>query len=75
VRIQNDVINTAKNDGLAEGRAEGRAEGLAEGRAEGEAIGAKKEKIENARKMKAKGLSVEDIVDITGLSIDEIKLL
>ncbi len=49
------------------------------GRAEGEEIGLEKgayaKNIENARKMKAKGFSVEDIADITGLSISEIDSL
>ncbi|MBO4333996.1 MAG: Rpn family recombination-promoting nuclease/putative transposase [Paludibacteraceae bacterium] len=49
------------------------------GRAEGEEIGLEKgayaKNIENARKMKAKGFSVEDIADITGLSISEIEAL
>ena len=61
------------------GREEGREEGRAEGRAEGEQIGLEKgayaKNIENARKMKAKGFSVEDIADITGLSISEIDSL
>lgn len=42
---------------------EGKAEGLAEAN------------LENARKMKRKGFSVEDIVEITGLSIAEINAL
>lgn len=87
IRIQNDVINTAKNDGFAEGleegRAEGREEGLeegreegrAEGREEGRAEGRMNEKYENARKMKSKGFSLEDISEITGLSIDKIKTI
>ncbi|MCR5568692.1 MAG: Rpn family recombination-promoting nuclease/putative transposase [Paludibacteraceae bacterium] len=75
IRIQNDVINTAKNDGFAEGREEGRAEGRAEGREEGRAEGRMNEKYENARKMKSKGFSLEDISEITGLSIDEIKTI
>lgn len=83
IRIQNDVINTAKNDGFAEGleegraegREEGREEGRAEGREEGRAEGRMNEKYENARKMKSKGFSLEDISEITGLSIDEIKTI
>ncbi|MCQ2192528.1 MAG: Rpn family recombination-promoting nuclease/putative transposase [Paludibacteraceae bacterium] len=79
IRIQNDVINTAKNDGLAEGREEGRAEGREEGRAEGRAEGREEGRAEtnmkNARGMKAKGMSVEDIAEITGLSIEEIEKL
>ncbi len=50
-----------------EGREEGRAEGLAEGR--------KRERMETARKMKAKGMDLEDIADVTGMSIDEISML
>jgi len=34
-----------------------------------------KKKKENARKMKAKGLSAEDIAEITGLTIEEIEQL
>ena len=49
--------------------------GREEGRAEGEEIGIRKTAIDNARKMKAKGFSFEDIADITGLSISEIDSL
>ena len=44
-----------------------------EGRAEGRAEGRKDEKIANARKMKAYGLALEMIADITGLTIDEVR--
>lgn len=67
VMIQNDVLDTAKLEGRIEGRAEGIAEGRAEGRAE--------EKQENARKMKAMGLTNEMIHQITGLSVEEIEKL
>ncbi|MBP3716704.1 MAG: hypothetical protein J6I79_04290, partial [Paludibacteraceae bacterium] len=53
----------------------GREEGEAIGLEKGEAIGKRKGAIDNARKMKAKGFSVEDIADITGLSISEIDSL
>ena len=59
VMIQNDVLDTAKLEGRIEGRAEGRAE----------------EKQENARKMKAMGLTNEMIHQITGLSVEEIEKL
>lgn len=79
VVILRDNIITARGEGHleghAEGRAEGRAKGLAEGRMEGEVIGVEKEKIRNAQKMKAKGYSVCDISDITGLSVQEIEEL
>ena len=49
------------------------------GRAEGETIGIAKgerdEKLRNAKKMKQKGLSSEDIAEITGLTKEEIESL
>lgn len=60
VMIQNDVLDTAKE----EGRAEGRAEGLAEGRTE--------QTYEIARNLKRLGASSEIIRGATGLSTDEI---
>ena len=54
---------------------EAREEGLTEGRAEGRAEGIQSERLENARKMKEKNISISDICDITGLSIEEIDKL
>lgn len=62
-----NVISSAERRGHREGLAEGRAEGLAEGRAEG--------MRDNARRMKEKGYSVEEIADITGLAANEIDAL
>ncbi len=42
---------------------------------EGEEIGIKKEKLDNARRMKEKGYPIEDIAEITGLSSSEIEKL
>ena len=49
--------------------------GRAEGLAEGETKGMNEANRENARKMKAKGLAIELISEITGLSAEEIKKL
>ena len=76
IMIQNDVLSTAKLEGLTEGRskglAEGRAEGLAEGRAEGLAEGRAEGILSTARNLKAMGLSMEDISRATGLSKEDI---
>ena len=68
-----------RKEGLEKGRAEGlekgRAEGMEQGRAEGMEKGRAEGRIDAARKMKAKGFTVEDIVDITGLSSQEIEAL
>ena len=65
-KIYNDYLNTV-NSAEKKGHAEGLAEGRAEGRVE--------EKLENARRMKSKGYPLDDIVDITGLTIEEIEKL
>ena len=65
-KIYNDYLNTF-NSAEKKGHAEGLAEGRVEGRAEA--------KLENARRMKSKGYPLDDIVDITGLTIEEINAL
>ena len=56
-------------EGLEKGLAEGREKGLAEGRAEGRA----EAQLEMARKMLAAGMSVEQIAEFTGLSVEELQ--
>ena len=80
--IKNSV-DTAKREGIAEGkeigmkegmekgREEGRAEGIEEGRAEGMNL----RSLEIARKMLAKGMDDASVMDMTGLTAEEIKLL
>lgn len=46
-------------------------EGLKEGRAEG----LKEANLENARRMKAKGYSIKDIMEITGLTMEDVSAL
>ena len=59
-----NCIDSAEEKGRAEGREEGRAEGIA--------IGVDQAKIEIARRMLAKGFSVPDICEATGLSEAEL---
>ena len=80
--IKNSV-DTAKREGIAEGKEigmkegmekgmeKGRAEGIKEGRAEGMNL----RSLEIARKMLAKGMDEASIMDMTGLTSEEIKLL
>ena len=67
IMVQNDVLDTAKMEGRAEGRIEGRAEGRVEGRTE--------EKIEMAKKMKAMGMAIETISQISSLTAEQIEQL
>jgi len=62
-RDYKNTVDTAFDEGKMEGKLEGKLEGKME------------EKHDVARKMKAKGLSINDIVDLTGLSINEINAL
>ena len=80
IMIQNDVLGTAREEGLQEGLQEGREEGLQEGREEGREEGLqegrKESKITIARNMKnVLNLPDETIAQISGLPIDEIKKL
>ena len=80
-------LDTAKEEGRAEGREEGRAEGREEGRAEGREEGRKEGRAEGreegraegiamvAKMMYAKGIDVDVIASMTGMTIDKIKAL
>ena len=73
------AYETAINKGLAKGRAEGMAEGEKKGRLEGKAEGLKEGlslgAIQTARRMKAKGFTLDVISEMTGLSPEEIASL
>ena len=69
VRIQNDVLSTAK----LEGRIEGRAEGFEEGHAAGLLEGERKKQKEIARRMKENGVPMDVIIQSTGLSAEELE--
>lgn len=72
-------LDTAKEEGIAEGIEKGIAEGIEKGiekgLEQGIAEGQYKEKIEIAKKSLEKGLPIEVIRDISGLSIEEIEKL
>ena len=87
IRDHISAYETARNTGLAEGEKKGRSEGLKEGLSKGEAKGhakglmegetkgLRKGAVQTARRMKAKGLTLEFISEMTGLSLEEIALL
>lgn len=79
IKIQNDVLDGAKLDGLLEGREEGRAVGREEGRAEGleegREEGREEGKKDMARHLKKLGVPVEIIIQSSGLSEEEIEKL
>ena len=63
----------AKEEGREEGKEEGREEGRRAGKTEGISIGEKKKEIEIAKKMKARNIPIEEIMELTELSKEEIE--
>ena len=80
-------MNTTKTDGYNEGLEQGQKLGLEQGLEQGQKLGLEQglergqklgeinEKKEIAKKLKQKNITLEEISEITGLSIDEIKKL
>ena len=66
-----NFVDTAKREGIEIGMEKGMEKGREEGRAEGMHL----RSLEIARKMLAKGMDEASIMDMTGLTSEEIKLL
>ena len=66
-KIQNSLLSEAKEEGIEQGYTSGINDGISKGE--------NKKSIEIAKNMLKKNMSIEDISDITGLSIEEIKKL
>ncbi len=66
-----NIIDTAREDGIAIGITQGKTEGLIEGETKGLARG----RVEVARSLKGLGVPFETIVKATGLSESEIAVL
>ena len=76
--IKNSV-DTAKREGIAEGMEKGMKEGMKQGMEKGMKEGMEKgmsqRSLEIAKKMLANGMDEATIMDMTGLTAEEIKLL
>ena len=72
--IKNSV-DTAKREGIAEGMEKGIKQGMEKGMKQGLEKGMNLRSLEIARKMLAKGIDEVSIMDMTGLTAEEIKLL
>ena len=66
-KIQNSLLSEAKEEGILQGYTSGINDGISKGE--------NKKSIEIAKNMLKKNMSIEDISDITGLSIAEINKL
>ena len=69
--ILEDAIEDAKENGYSSGYDSGKSEGYSSGLNDGES----KKSIEIVKNMLKKNMSIEDISDVTGLTIDEINNL
>ena len=82
-RDTKNSVDTAKRDGIAEGKEIGMKEGMKQGMKQGMEKGMKEgmekgmsqRSLEIAKKMLAKGMDEASIMDMTGLTSEEIKLL
>ena len=61
-------------EGMAEGMAKGRAEGMAEGMAKGREEGRAEGMAEMFRTMYRKGMSVEQIAEMTSTDMEEVRM-
>ena len=71
VSVERTLLDDRYQKGMEEGMEKGRAEGIAEGIEEGMS----QRSLEIARKMLAKGLDEASVMDMTGLTAEETKLL
>ena len=67
VSVERTLLDDRYQKGMEEGMEKGRAEGIEEGMSQ--------RSLEIARKMLAKGMDEASIMDMTGLTAEEIKLL
>lgn len=73
LRIQNDVLDTARAEGWEEGLEKGMAEGIQKGIQKGMEKGMAEGVAKVARNLKQKGFSVAEITDATGLTEEQIR--
>ena len=67
------VERTLKDDSYQKGKEEGMEKGMEKGRSEGKEEGMNQRSLEIARKMLAQGMDEAMVMDMTGLTAEEIK--
>ena len=75
VSVERTLLDDRYQKGMEEGMEKGRAEGMEKVRTEGIEEGMSQRSLEIARKMLAHGMDETSIMDMTGLTAEEIKLL
>jgi len=69
------AIKKKEQEWFKEGLTLGEERGRIEGRNEGMALGEEKNRRETARRMKSRGIEIDIIAEVTGLSREEIEEL
>ena len=75
VSVERTLIDDSYQKGMEKGIAEGMEKGRAEGMEEGIEKGMNQRSLEIARKMLANGMDEASVMDMTGLTAEELKLL
>ncbi|RGK30619.1 hypothetical protein DXD25_07680 [Prevotella sp. TF12-30] len=75
VSVERTLIDDSYQKGKEEGMEKGIAEGMEKGMKQGMEKGMNLRSLEIARKMLAKGMDDASVMDMTGLTAEEIKLL
>ena len=75
VSVERTLIDDSYQKGKEEGMEKGIAEGMEKGMKQGMEKGMNLRSLEIARKMLAKGMDDASVMDMTGLTVEEIKLL
>ena len=75
VSVERTLIDDSYQKGKEKGKEEGIAEGMEKGMKQGMEKGMNLRSLEIARKMLAKGIDEVSIIDMTGLTAEEMKLL
>ena len=75
VSVERTLIDDSYQKGKEEGMEKGIAEGMEMGMKQGMEKGMNLRSLEIARKMLAKGMDEASVMDMTGLTAEEIKLL
>ena len=75
VSVERTLIDDSYQKGKEEGMEKGIAEGMEKGMKQGMEKGMNLRSLEIARKMLAKGIDDASVMDMTGLTAEEIKLL
>ena len=75
VSVERTLIDDSYQKGKEKGKEEGIAEGMEKGIKQGMEKGMSQRSLEIARKMLAKGMDDASVMDMTGLTAEEIKLM